>query len=82
VVVEEVRAAIDADPRASGRLALWGRRLLGEMLSQAQSVAADRDALADLIMGERVAGQLDFVAMLERLTDAHVARMTALGLSA
>lgn len=82
VVVDEVRTAIAADPRVSGRLALWGRRLVGEMISQAQTVAAERDALADLVMGEPVAGQLDLVAMLERLTGAHVKRMAALGLSA
>src|SRR3954469_3242648 len=29
-VVARVRAAIDADPRVGGRLALWGRRLMGE----------------------------------------------------
>ena len=28
--VEKVRAAIDADPRLGGRLALWARRLMGE----------------------------------------------------
>ncbi len=28
-IVERVRAAINADPRAGGRLALWGRRLVG-----------------------------------------------------
>ncbi len=82
VVVDEVRSAIAADPRLSGRLALWGRRLLGEMLSQAQFVAAERDALADLVLNEELSANMDLVAMLERLTNAHVARMTALGLSA
>ena len=32
-VVDRVRAAIAADPRVGGRLALWGRRLMGEALS-------------------------------------------------
>jgi hypothetical protein len=82
VMVEEVRAAIQADPRRAGRLALWGRRLVGEALSQAQSVAAEHDALADLIMSESVASQIDLVELLERLTSAHVARMSALGLDA
>ena len=36
---------IAADPRIGGRLALWGRRLMGEALTQAQRVAAERDAL-------------------------------------
>jgi hypothetical protein len=82
VVVDEVRAAIEADPRRAGRLALWGRRLLGEMLSQAQSVAAEHDALADLIMSESVTSRIDLVGLLERLTSAHVERMKALGLAA
>ena len=82
VVIEEVRAAIEADPRVAGRLALWGRRLLGEMLSQAQSVAAEHDALADLILSEQVVAHIDLVELLERLTSAHVRRMTALGLAA
>ena len=38
-----------------GRLALWGRRLVGEALSQAQRVAAERDALAALLVGGIVA---------------------------
>ena len=50
-VVEKVRAAIAADPRVAGRLALRGRRLVGEALSQAQRVAADRDALTQLLTG-------------------------------
>ncbi len=82
VVVEEVRAAIARDPRVAGRLALWGRRLLGEMLSQAQTVAAQHDGLAELIMSESVTSQVDLLGMLERLTAAHVERMNALGLAA
>ena len=82
IVVEEVRAAIRADPRRAGRLALWGRRLVGEMLSQAQSVAAQNDALADMIMSDSVTSHIDLVALLERLTSAHVQRMNALGLEA
>jgi ferritin-like protein len=78
--VREVRAAIQADPALSGRLALWARRLVGEALSQAQRVAAERDALARLLVGG--SGNLTGVAaLLKRLTAAHSARMQALGLS-
>ena len=78
--VREVRAAIEADPALSGRLALWARRLVGEALSQAQRVAAERDALALLLVGG--SGNLTGVAaLLKRLTAAHSARMQALGLS-
>jgi hypothetical protein len=78
--VREVRAAIEADPRVAGRLALWARRLLGEAISQAQRVAADRDALAELIVGG--SGDLAGIGTLfKRLTDAHAQRMRNLGLS-
>lgn len=84
-VVDRVRAAIAADPRIEGRLALWARRLVGEALSQAQHVAAERDALTSLLIGEVGAAEgMDLTgvgAMLSRLTDAHAKRMQALGLS-
>lgn len=84
-VVDRVTAAIAADPRVAGRLALWGRRLVGEALSQAQRVAAERDALAALLVGgvDRPGADLaEFGRMLARLTEAHTRRMAALGLSA
>jgi tRNA-(MS[2]IO[6]A)-hydroxylase (MiaE)-like len=86
--VHRVRAAIEADPRVAGRLALWGRRLVGEMLSQAQRVAADRDALVTLIVGGMTpAGQPAFdlaglSLMFARLTENHTRRMQSMGLSA
>ena len=48
--VEHVRAAIEADPKVAGRLALWARRLVGEALGQAQRVAAQRPPLARLLV--------------------------------
>jgi tRNA-(MS[2]IO[6]A)-hydroxylase (MiaE)-like len=84
-IVERVRAAIVADPRVGGRLALWGRRLVGEALSQAQRVAADRDALSTLLVGgvDRPGTDLAEIGrMLARLTDNHARRMAALGLAA
>jgi len=83
--VERVRAAIEADPRVAGRLALWGRRLVGEALSQAQRVAAERDALAALLVGgvaHRGADLAEVGRMFARLTENHTARMATLGLSA
>lgn len=85
-VVREVRAAIEADPRVSGRLALYGRRLVGEALSQAQRVAADRDSLTGLLVGGLDGGGgadlAEMVRMFGRLTEAHTERMGQLGLSA
>lgn len=77
--VDRVRAAIRAEPAVSGRLALWGRRLVGEALTQAQRVAVERDSLVTLMAGM---GDLAAVAQLfDRITTAHSARMDALGLS-
>lgn len=84
-IVDRVRAAIVADPRVGGRLALWGRRLVGEALSQAQRVAAERDALSTLLVGgvDRPGTDLAEIGrMLARLTDNHSRRMAALGLAA
>ena len=85
IVVAAVRAAIQADPRVAGRLALWGRRLVGEALSQAQRVAADRDALASLLVGatdQPGADLLEVGRMFSRMTQTHTERMARLGLTA
>lgn len=81
-VVREVRGAIEADPRVAGRLALYGRRLVGEALSQAQRVAADRDPLTTLLIGGQGADLAELVRLFGRLTEAHSQRMGQLGLSA
>jgi len=84
-VVDRVRAAIKADPRVAGRLALWARRLVGEALSQAQHVAAEREALTAMLMGDVAGRAMDLTAigeMFGRMTDEHTRRMQALGLSA
>jgi hypothetical protein len=84
-VVDRVRGAIAADPRVGGRLALWGRRLMGEALSQAQRVAAERDALTALLAGGVDRPGMDLAAisrLFSRLTENHSQRMDALGLAA
>jgi hypothetical protein len=82
-VVNAVVAAIQADPAVGGRLALWGRRLVGEALSQAQRVAAERDALTMLLVGGGLPGAdlAELTRMLARLTDEHTKRMQRLGLT-
>ncbi|MGH8888566.1 MAG: ferritin-like fold-containing protein [Acidothermaceae bacterium] len=83
--VDRVRQAIEADPAIAGRLALWGRRIVGEALAQAQAVCADRDALVTLLVGGVPGARADIGELMRtftRITDAHMARMAALGLSA
>lgn len=85
-VIDEVRAAIKKDPKVGGRLALWSRRLMGEALSQAQMVVAERDDLVAVVVGGvDHPGGLDLASigrMFTRITEAHAERMNALGLSA
>ncbi len=84
-VVDRVRKAIADDPRIAGRLALWGRRLVGEALSQAQRVAAERDVLTALLVGGVDRPGMDLAAigrMFARLTEKHAQRMATLGLQA
>lgn len=85
-VVDEIRRAIGAEPDVAGRLALWGRRLMGEALSQAQTVVAEYDELVAVVTGGTdQPGGFDLTAiarMFTRLTEAHTARMEKLGLAA
>lgn len=80
-VVPVVRAATQTDPRSVGRLSLWGRRLLGEALSQAQAVAVERESLANLLVGSR-ADLTEVGEMFNRIRGRHQDRMERLGLSA
>jgi hypothetical protein len=75
----EVRAAC-ADRQVHDRLALWGRRLLGEAVTQAQHIVAERDELVQFI----VSGTGDIggiAALLKRLQTTHGKRMASLGLT-
>ncbi|MGN9784843.1 ferritin-like fold-containing protein [Nonomuraea sp. ZG12] len=78
--VERVRAGVAADPVASGRLALWARRLVGEALSQGQRVAAARPELAGLLVRSGDDDQAEISRLFAALTEEHGKRMAALGL--
>jgi bacterioferritin (cytochrome b1) len=77
--VREVQAAVASQPSVAGRLALWGRRLVGEAISETQHVLADRDALM-LLLVEGTGGLAGVAALIGRITDRHAERMAALGL--
>jgi hypothetical protein len=77
--VREVRAAIAADRRVAGRLALWARRLVGEAITRTQAVVAERDELGRLII-EGMGDLGGVAALIDRITSAHRVRMRALGL--
>jgi hypothetical protein len=71
----EIRAAIEADPQVANRLSMWARRLVGEAMSQAVRVAEDRPAIVALI------GTDDPTELFRRITAAHTARMSSVGLN-
>jgi hypothetical protein len=76
----EVHAACEADRRMRDRLALWGRRLLGEAVTQAQQIVAERDELAAFIISG--SGDLAAIAtLLRRVQSNHSKRMAKLGLN-
>ncbi|WP_017556703.1 ferritin-like fold-containing protein [Nocardiopsis baichengensis] len=92
-IAARVRAAVEEDPKLAGPLSLWARRLVGEALSQAQLVAAARPELAGLVArgatgeasgGGEGGGRGDLAAVsrvFAGLTEAHTARLEAMGLS-
>lgn len=76
-VVEEVRAAIAAEPYLKGPLTLWGRRLLWEAIIQAQHVLGTRDELTDLLFDSGLTGVAEFFSNAQT---RHEERMADLGL--
>jgi hypothetical protein len=78
--VQEVQAAVAERPAVAGRLALWGRRLVGEAISQTQHVLADRDSLMMLLV-EGTGDLTGVAALIARITDRHAERMSALGMT-
>ena len=79
LLYEELRQAIEGNPRLASRLALWGRRLVGDTLLQMYIAVngGDQATVAAVSPGE---GMLE--PAFEDLVAGHSRRMDALGLTA
>ncbi|MHA7178552.1 ferritin-like fold-containing protein [Arthrobacter sp. MDB2-24] len=77
-----LKEALSEDPRLASRLALWGRRLVGEALTQAQRVGIEREYLAGLLFEDEAHTTQHTTALFSQLTRNHSRRMSALGLTA
>jgi 1,2-phenylacetyl-CoA epoxidase catalytic subunit len=77
----EIQQALAEDPSAGNRLSMWARRLVGEALRQSQRVAAERPALAQLLVSGGDGDLSTVASILKRLTAAHTARMSTVGLN-
>lgn len=73
LLVEELRQAIDVSPRLASRLAMWGRRLVGDTMLIARS---------SLAIGREAPGEDRIEPVFTELIAAHTRRMDALGLTA
>lgn len=84
ILRDRLKLALADDPRLASRLALWGRRLVGEALTQAQRVGIERAFLAGLLStdGAGSEGQTLVRELMANLTQAHSRRMSQLGLTA
>lgn len=83
VLEARLQQALADDPRLASRLALWGRRLVGEALTQAQRVLLERAVLGGLLQGTVQGIYEDEVkALFAALTRNHSRRMNRLGLTA
>ncbi|GAA1225084.1 ferritin-like fold-containing protein [Rhodoglobus aureus] len=74
VLAEYLQAAIDANPRLDSRLAMWGRRLMGDMMLVARSALVFPDHTRST--------EAQVEPVFTELIAAHTRRMDALGLTA
>lgn len=74
VLAEYLQAAIDSNPRLDSRLAMWGRRLVGDMMLAARSALVFPD--------DPRSSEAQVEPVFTELIAAHTRRMDALGLTA
>lgn len=78
--LDEVRAAVAADPDLAAPLSLWGRRLLGEAITHMQWVLAEDEDVTDLLFAK--AGSLaKSAAFFDAMAERHGQRMVELTLA-
>lgn len=77
--VAAIREAVAADPALSSPLTLWGRRLLGEAITQTQYVLAGQEALTELLFSVE-ADLNQIVDFFGSIQDRHAQRMADMGL--
>ncbi|ABY22943.1 hypothetical protein RSal33209_1205 [Renibacterium salmoninarum ATCC 33209] len=75
VLQRRLRSMLDDDPRLASRLALWGRRLVGEALTQVQRISQENGFIPGISTAERQ-------QLLAGLSRNHSRRMSQLGLTA
>lgn len=74
IIVDQLRIAIDAEPALASRLALWGRRLVGDTLLLARATLA--------VPGQLAPDEARLEPVFTELIAAHTRRMDVLGLTA
>ncbi|MFZ3453954.1 ferritin-like fold-containing protein [Arthrobacter sp. 7Tela_A1] len=83
VLFVRLQESLKDDPRLASRLALWGRRLVGEALTQAQRIVIER-AFPEGLAGDASREDYDVQIreLFSQLTRNHSRRMSLLGLTA
>ena len=82
-LTELLKKMLAEDPRLSSRLALWGRRMVGEALTQVQRIGAKHSFLVGLRPdGTQEQAAAEVAVIVSALTRNHSRRMSQLGLTA
>jgi hypothetical protein len=82
VLVHELQTAIENDVELGSRLAMWGRRLVGDTLLVARSAMPATDPGTDSTAGPGAAAEARIEPVFTELIAAHTRRMDGLGLTA
>ncbi|GAA1342156.1 ferritin-like fold-containing protein [Arthrobacter roseus] len=82
-LLARLESALANDPRLASRLALWGRRLVGEALTRTRQVSLERGVVGRMLKDDDGAQlEAEISRIFTRLTRNHSYRMNALKLTA